>query len=221
MSDRARLISLPTVLLTALLAASFSVETATAQQPTTQPAAVQTTAPRTPAQLEQLVAPIALYPDDLLAQMLMASTYPLEVIEAARWSKANPNVTGAALETAMQKQDWDASVKALTAVPQTLELMNDKLDWMQDLGEAFLAQQSDVMDAVQRLRARADQNGQLQTGPKQKVTKSASLAAPSGAAPQPIYIIEPATPGEYYGPIYGPTTIYGAWPYPAYAPFSW
>ena len=115
-----------------------------------------TTQPRSSAQLEQLVAPISLYPDSLLAQVLMASTYPLEVVQAARWVRENSNVTGKALEDAMQKQKWDESVKALTAVTQTLQMMNDRLKWTQDLGDAFLAQQSDVLDAVQRLRARAD-----------------------------------------------------------------
>src|SRR5258705_2024504 len=100
-------------------------------------------------QLEQMVAPIALYPDSLVLQVLMAATYPLEVVEAARWSKENPNVKGQALEDAMQKQPWDPSVKALTAVPQTLAMMSDQLKWTQDLGDAFLAQQSDVLDAVQ------------------------------------------------------------------------
>src|SRR5437016_1137980 len=113
-----------------------------------------TQAPRTAAQLEQLVAPIALYPGALLSQVLMASTYPLEVVEAARWAQANPGITGQALEEAMQKQTWDPAVKAVTAVPQTLQMMNDKLDWMQQLGDAFLAQQSDALAAVQRLRAR-------------------------------------------------------------------
>lgn len=101
-------------------------------------------------QIEQLVAPIALYPDNLLSQVLMASTYPLEVIEAARWTQANPNVKGPALEAAMQKQSWDASVKALTAVPQTLTMLSDKLDWTQQLGDAFLAQQRSHQQTVRR-----------------------------------------------------------------------
>src|SRR5204863_9782732 len=122
---------------------------------------------------EQLVAPIALYPDALLSQILMASTYPVEVVAAARWSQANPTVTGEALQAAMAQQPWDASVKALTAVPQTLQMMNDKLEWTQQLGDAFLAQQADVLDAVQRLRARADANGELKSTPEQKVTKTA------------------------------------------------
>src|ERR1700730_17068147 len=106
-------------------------------------------------QVEQLVAPIALYPDPLLTQVLMASTYPLEVVEAARWSHDNSTVSGQALEEAMQAQSWDPSVKALTAVPQTLQMMNAKLDWTQPLRAAFLAQQQDVLAAVQKLRAQA------------------------------------------------------------------
>jgi Protein of unknown function (DUF3300) len=124
--------------------------------------------PLTSAQLEQLVAPIELYPDDLLSQVLMASTYPLEVVEAARWSSQNPNVTGQALADAMQKQPWDASVEALTAVPQTLQMMNDQLKWSQDLGDAFLARQTGVLDAVQSLRARADAAGNLKSTPQHK-----------------------------------------------------
>jgi hypothetical protein len=178
---------------------------------------------RTAAQLEQLVAPIALYPDALLSQILMASTYPLEVVAAARWSQANPTVTGEALQAAMAKQPWDASVKALTAVPQTLQMMNDKLDWTQQLGDAFLAQQSEVLDAVQRLRARADANGQLKSTPEQTVTKAPRAAgqAASPGAPASVYTIEPTNPDEYYVPIYDPRVVYGAWPYPEYEPFYW
>ena len=138
--------------------------------------------PRTAAQLEQLVAPIALYPDSVLSQILMASTYPLEVVEAARWVQSNSGVTGQALEDAMQKQQWDPSVKSLTAIPQTLQMMNDKLDWTQQLGDAFLAQQGDVLDAVQRLRERADNNGTLQTTDQQKVLKTSVAQAPAGTS---------------------------------------
>ena len=107
-------------------------------------------------QVQQLVAPIALYPDSLLAQVLTASTYPLEVTMAARWSEKNPDLKGAALEEAMQKEPWDPSVKGLTSVPQVLAMMNDKLDWTQQLGEAFLAQPDDIQNAIQALRARAE-----------------------------------------------------------------
>lgn len=106
--------------------------------------------PLTAQQLEQLVAPIALYPDDLLSQVLMASTYPLEVVQAARWASQNASVTGNALQDAMAKQAWDPAVKGLVAVPQTLQMMNDKLDWTQQLGDAFLADEGAVLDAVQR-----------------------------------------------------------------------
>jgi Protein of unknown function (DUF3300) len=188
---------------------------------------------RTPAQLEQLVAPIALYPDALLSQILMASTYPLEVVAAARWVQANPSVSGKALEDAMQKQSWDPSVKALTAVPQTLQMMNDKLDWTRDLGDAFLGQQADVLQAVQLLRQRADEAGNLKTTEQQKVIKTTraeaappsagtpSPASQSSAAPANIYTIESVNPDEYYVPVYDPGVVYGAWPYPEYAPFYW
>ncbi|HEY1410960.1 MAG TPA: DUF3300 domain-containing protein, partial [Rhodopila sp.] len=186
-----------------------------------------TATPRSAAQIEQLVAPIALYPDALLSQILMASTYPLEVVAAARWSQANPAVTGDALKTALEKQSWDPSVKSLTAIPQTLQMMNDKLDWTQQLGDAFLAQQTDVLDAVQRLRARADANGQLKSTPEQTVT-TAPRPAPQGPAPATpasvpanVYTIEPTNPDEYYVPIYDPGVVYGDWPYPDYAPFYW
>jgi hypothetical protein len=182
------------------------------------------TPPRSNAQLEQLVAPIALYPDSLLSQVLMASTYPLEVVEAARWVQQNSNVTGKALEDAMQKQSWDPSVKALTSVPQTLQMMNDKLDWTQQLGDAFLAQQKDMLDAVQRLRARADAAGHLQTTEQQKVTRTprpSSGGPASAATPALVYSIETANPEVYYVPIYDPGAVYGAWPYPDYAPFYW
>ncbi len=175
------------------------------------------------AQVEQLVAPIALYPDDLLSQVLMASTYPLEVVEAARWSSENPKVTGKELEDAMQKQAWDPSVKALTAVPQTLQMMNDQIKWTQNLGDAFLAQQNDVLDAVQRLRARADAAGNLKSTPQQTVRRAnrpANVSAASGA-PATAYEIVPTVPDEYYVPIYDPTVAYGAWPYPDYLPYYW
>src|SRR5271156_6865683 len=109
--------------------------------------------------LDQLVAPIALYPDPLLTQVLMASTYPLEVVEAARWSHDNPGVLGNALQNAMQTQSWDPSVKALAAVPQTLQMMSDKLDWTEQLGDAFLAQQPDVMNTVQKTARRSPGGG--------------------------------------------------------------
>jgi hypothetical protein len=163
-------------------------------------------------EIEQLVAPIALYPDALVAQILMASTYPLEIVSAARWSKANPNVKGKALEDAMQKQPWDPSVKSLAAVPQVLAMMNDKLDWTQKLGDAFLGQQKEVMDAAQRLRAQALKAGNLKSSKEQKVTTEQR----GGTT---IIKIEPADPQVVYVPVYNPTVVYGPWPYAAYPPY--
>ena len=163
-------------------------------------------------EIEQLVAPIALYPDALVAQILMASTYPLEVVLAARWSKANPNLKGKALEDALQKQTWDGSVKSLTAFPQVLAMLYEKLDMTQKLGDAFLAQQKEVLDAVQRLRARADAAGNLKSGKELTVSK----AQEAGTT---IIKIEPANPEVLYVPTYDPAVVYGAWPWPAYPPY--
>ena len=158
-------------------------------------------------ELDQLMAPIALYPDALLAQVLMASTYPLEVVQAARWAKANPKVTGKALEDAMEKQTWDPAVKSLTSVPQVLQQMNDKLDWTQKLGDAFLAQQSDVMDTVQMLRAKADATGNLKST-EQQVVKTENQGT------QTIYVVESPKPEVIYVPTYNPSVVYGTWWYP-------
>jgi hypothetical protein len=165
-------------------------------------------------EIEQLVAPIALYPDALVAQVLMAATYPLEVVQAARWSKQNPKVTGKALEDAMQKQPWDPSVKSLAATPQVLEMMNEKLDWTQKLGDAFLASQKDVLDAVQRLRKKALEAGNLKTGKEQKVSTEQEGSTT-------VIKIEPTNPEVVYVPVYNPTVIYGPWPYPYYPPYYW
>jgi hypothetical protein len=126
-------------------------------------------APFKPEEIEALVAPIALYPDSVLAQVLMASTYPMEIVHAARWVKTNPNVKGDAAVKAVQNQSWDTSVKSLVAFPQVLEPMYGKLDWTQKLGDAFLAQQKDVFAAVQRLRARARESGNLKSNEQQNV----------------------------------------------------
>jgi hypothetical protein len=172
-------------------------------------------------QIEQLVAPIALYPDPLLTQVLMASTYPLEVVEAARWSHDNSMVNGQALADAMQAQPWDPSVKALTAVPQTLQMMSDKLNWTQQLGDAFLAQQQDVLAAVQKLRAEAQAAGNLQSTPQQVVTVApAPVDVAASNVPPPI-VIEPVNPDVYYVPVYDPAVAYGTWGYPDYPPFYW
>ncbi|BCQ28525.1 DUF3300 domain-containing protein (plasmid) [Caballeronia sp. NK8] len=188
----------------------------------TQPAAQQ----YPPEELEALVAPIALYPDSLLSQVLMASTYPLEIVHAARWVRSNPNVKGDAAVKAVQDQTWDVSVKSLVAFPQVLVPMNDKLDWTQRLGDAFLAQPNDVLAAVQRLRIRAQDTGHLKSTPQQKVSVEARSATsqsgqPGQAPPTQIVRIEPANPQVIYVPSYNPTVVYGAWPAPAYPPTYW
>src|SRR5256884_2737295 len=145
--------------------------------------------PLSPEQIDQLVAPIALHPDKLLAQILMASTYPLEVVQAARFVKENPKVQGDQLDEALKQYTWDDGVKSLVFFPQVLTMLNDKLDWLQKLGDAFLAQQNDVMAGIQRLRARAEANGQLKSTPEQKV-----IVEPAAAAPPPT--VAQAPPAE-------------------------
>jgi hypothetical protein len=208
---------------------------APAQQPppASAPAAASPTVFRTE-ELDQILAPIALHPDALVAQILMASTYPIEVVQAARFVEANPALKGDALNQALQQYPWDDSVKSLVMFPQVLALLNEKLDWMQKLGDAFLAQQQDVMAAVQRLRARAQEAGQLKTTPEQNVIVEPA-ASPATAPPPPpgappstttvvtppsttIIKIEPSNPEVIYVPSYDPTVVYGAWP-PAYPPY--
>jgi Protein of unknown function (DUF3300) len=173
-------------------------------------------------EIQQLVAPIALYPDALLAQVLTASTYPLEVAMAARWSEKNQNLKGATLEDAMQKQPWDASVKGLTSVPQVLAMMNEKLDWTNQLGEAFLAQPDDIQNAVQALRARADEAGNLKSSKEQKVRRVAAPPSTGYVGPPEYIVIEPVEPDYIYVPVYDPVVVYGPgyWS-PAYVPFFW
>ncbi len=167
-------------------------------------------------QLDQMLAPIALYPDDLLTNVLMASTYPLDVVAADRWRRdpQNAKLKGDALTKALENKDWDPSVKALVQFPDVLKMMSDKLDWTQNLGEAFLAQQSDVMDEIQVLRGKADEAGNLKSTKQQKVVKE------GGSNAQPVYIIEPATPETVYVPVYEPA-VYGDWWYPDYPPYYW
>ena len=160
-------------------------------------------------ELDQILAPIALYPDALLAQLLMASTYPLEVVEAARWVKAHPDTTGDQLQAALQEQTWDPSVKGLTAVPQVLAMMDQKLDWTQKLGDAFLSQQQAVMDTIQSLRTRAQAAGHLASTPEQTVVTQGQQISIVPAAPEVIYV-----------PIYDPALVYGPWWWPA-PPYYW
>ena len=172
--------------------------------------------PFKPEELEQIVAPIALYPDPLVAQIFMASTYPLEVIQAARFAKTNPNLKGDALNEELKKQTWDDSVKALVGFPQVLEMMDSQLEWMQKLGDAVLAQQKDTMGAIQRLRAKAQSAGNLKSTEQQKVIVEQAEGQPQQ---QTVIRIEPASPEVIYVPTYNPTVVYGGWPYPAYPPY--
>jgi hypothetical protein len=169
------------------------------------------TAPRNFSQqeLDQLLAPIALYPDTLLAQILMASTYPLEVVQAARWTRTHSHLKGDQLQAALQEQTWDPSVKGLVTVPQVLEMMDERLDWTQSLGDAFLAQRQEVMDTVQNLRARAQVAGNLTSTPQQTVITEGNVVR-----------IEPASPQVVYVPVYNPAVIYGPWWWPA-PPYYW
>jgi hypothetical protein len=181
---------------------------AMAQQPATTP----TQPLLKPAELDQLLAPIALHPDPLLSEILIASSYPLEVVQADRWAKSNKALKGDALTAALEKQSWDDSVKALVQVPSVLAMMSEQLDWTQKLGDAVLAQQADVMDAVQRLRARARANGKLESTKQQTVTVKTENQ-------KQYVVIEPTSPDEIYVPYYEPAVVYGDWPYPDYAPY--
>ena len=206
----------------ALLGAAAVVSTNSAAQdnPPAAPVAVSA-APSIPQsltqqQLDQLVAPVALYEDPLLVDILTAATYPLEVVEAERWivDPANAGLKGDALTAALGSQDWDPSVKALVPFPKVLQKMDGHLDWTQRLGEAFLAQQGDVMDAVQRLRQRAQTAGTLKTSAQQTVSTDSGDVTIS---PPPSNVI--------YVPNYDPWCMYGPWPYPAdpyyyFAPWS-
>jgi hypothetical protein len=161
-------------------------------------------------ELAQLLAPIALYPDPLLSQILMASTYPIEVIEADRWVSRNPQLQGDALDWALVERDWDPSVKALCHFPSILALMSERIAETTDLGNAFLAQEAEVMAMVQDLRATAYAQGNLTTNAQQTVIVE-----------RETIIIEPANPRVIYVPYYDPYYVYGSWWYPAYPPYFW
>ncbi|EFE8083015.1 DUF3300 domain-containing protein [Escherichia coli] len=191
------------------------------------------------AQIDQWVAPVALYPDALLSQVLMASTYPTNVAQAVQWSHDNPLKQGDAAIQAVSDQPWDASVKSLVAFPQLMALMGENPQWVQNLGDAFLAQPQDVMDSVQRLRQLAQQTGSLKSSTEQKVITTTKKAVPvkqTVTAPvipsntvltanpvitEPattVISIEPANPDVVYIPNYNPTVVYGNWANTAYPP---
>ena len=164
-----------------------------------------------PAELDQMLAPIALYPDSLLSQILMASTYPANVAEAVKWSKNNSKQQGDDAVKAVQDKSWDPSVMSLVAFPQVLEMMGKESDWVQNLGDAFLAKPDTVMDTVQSLRKKAKDEGNLETSKEQKIVIEQ-------ASPE-IIVIEPAQPSVVYVPVYNPTVVYGTWWWPAYTPY--
>ena len=191
------------------------------------------------AQIDQWVAPVALYPDSLLSQVLMASTYPANVAQAVQWSHDNPLKQGDAAIQAVSDQPWDASVKSLVAFPQLMALMGENPQWVQNLGDAFLAQPQDVMDSVQRLRQLAQQTGSLKSSTEQKIitttkkvvpvnqpanapatqSNTVSTSSPVVAEPAPTVItIEPANPDVVYIPNYNPNVVYGSWANTAYPP---
>jgi hypothetical protein len=181
-------------------------------QPPAQPAPPPPTAQLlSPPQLENLVAPIALYPDPLLGQVLAASTYPLEVVQAQQWLQQNSNLHGDQLMSAARQQNWDPSVQALVAFPDILSTLTRDVQWTTDLGNAFLAQQNDVMAAVQRMRVRAQRNGKLRSTPQQNVTTQNQDG-------QSAVVIEPADPQVIYVPSYNPAYVWGPPAYGYYPP---
>ena len=161
-------------------------------------------------ELDQMLAPIALYPDSLIAQILMASTYPLEVVQAGRWVQQDKTLTGDALDDALKEKSWDPSIKSLCHFPDVLFAMSDKLDQTRKLGDAFLSQKNDVMATIQQLRRKAEKQGNLKTTKEQKIIHEDDAIR-----------IEPAVRQVVYVPVYDPLYVYGPWWYPAYPPYYW
>jgi hypothetical protein len=203
--------------LCALLArpeAALALSTQDAQSSTPPPAGApqagaDESAKLTPDQLDSLVAPIALYPDPLIAQCLVAATYPIDIIAAQQWLAKNSNLKGEELEKAAQQQDWDPSIQALVSLPDALKVLSENIQWTEDLGDAVLAQQGDVMDAVQRMRKKAKDNGKLESSEQQKVETKVIES-------KETIIIQPAQPEVIYVPQYNPTVVYPppVYPYP-------
>jgi len=203
-----RLVAVGCALLLALDGgATLGQETTEAPKPT---AAPEDEAPKIPPeQLDSLVAPIALYPDSLLAQTLVASTYPLEIVQLQQWLEKNDTLKDKALVDAVAKQPWDPSVQSMAAFPEVVKRLADDIQWTTDLGNAFLAQQSDTMDAVQRMRKKAQDNGALATNEQQKVETQTVEG-------DTVIVVESANPEVIYVPSYSPTVVYGppVYPYP-------
>lgn len=203
--------SLATILLALPVAISFALAPVASAQnyPPPPPAGIETDAAFAQEDLDRMLAPIALYPDALLSQILMAATYPLEIVEAARWSRANPGLQGDQAVRAVAQRTWDPSVQSLVAFPQILAMMDEKIDWTERLGNAFLAQQPQVMDSVQNLRQRAYAAGTLRSDNQIRVESQG-----------PAIMIAPANPQIVYVPYYDPTVVYGSWWWPA-PPVYW
>lgn len=180
-----------------------------------QPAAGSQEAPPKipPEQLDSLVAPIALYPDPMLSQTLVAATYPLEIIQLQQWLEKNKGLKDKALADAVKKQDWDPSIQAMAALPDVVKQLAENVKWTTDLGNAFLAQQSDVMDAVQRMRKKAMDSGNLKSSEQQKVETKVVES-------KTVVVVEQANPQVVYVPSYNPTVVYGPPPYP-YPPIAY
>src|SRR5215469_11953788 len=199
----------PAVVCAVLLIAPPPYTFAQQQQPIKQPAASGILSPD---QLDSLVAPLALYPDPILSQVLVASTYPLQIVQAGQWLAQHSSLTGKALADAAAKQPWDASVQELVMIPDVLKRLSQNVTWTNDLGNAVLAQQDGVMQAIQRMRQRAQQSGALQSTPQQTVATTTSNG-------QTYITIEPASPQVVYIPQYNPEVVWGApayaYPYPA------
>ena len=202
-----------TTALSFLMPVAAMAQTPAPQPPAAQPAATSQQTLMN-AQLDALISPIALYPDALLSEILMASTYPLEIVEADRWVQGNKNLKGDLLKAAVDQQSWDNSVKSLVSTPDVLDMMSTKLSWTQQLGDAVLAQQPDVMDAIQRLRTKAQANNKLASNQQQTV----SMQQQGG---KQVIVIAPTQPATIYVPYYDPAVVYGPWPYPAYPPYYW
>ncbi|MWV13031.1 DUF3300 domain-containing protein [Pseudomonas sp. R-28-1W-6] len=209
-------------------AAEAPVTVAAAVPPSVAPApAAVSNAVFTPEELDQMMAPLALYPDALLAQVLMASTYPGDVADAVVWSKAHPDSSGDSAVREVADQPWDPSVQSLVAFPAALATLGQDPAWVQRVGDAFLAQPDAVMDSVQRLRRQAKAAGNLESNEQQRVTEQPAAPAPASAestvivqqpAAAPTIIIEPAQPQTVYVPSYNPNQVYGTWAYPSSPP---
>jgi hypothetical protein len=209
--------SLIAIVCAALLAPGETVFLAQAAPPATAQAAPAATAQAAaaeaklpPEQLDSLVAPIALYPDPLLGQVLVASTYPLEIVQLQQWLAKNPGLKDKALADAVAKQPWDPSIQSMAALPEVVKRLGDDIQWTTELGNAFLAQQGDVMDAVQRMRKKAEGTGALKTNEQQKVETKV-------VEQKTVIVVEPANPQVVYVPTYNPVVVYGP-PVYAYPP---